>query len=605
MQKGWFDLFRENGGPTLYSHANRTHVHGDASTIVLCIAFGTLYFAFFVVFPGIRKERFTTFLSVTLSLFVGTTILIANCASSWHVATAEVASAYKAFSVERIMGRVGVYIGLDHANITLDAMPIYYNESMDVHFNEEFRWESPMQLKKEFKEALVKGLPFPILTVVEYLAVDAEGFCWGRNYREAGYYTSIFLWSSFVLWVSMNIMILVVPRYGAYLMALTGLMMLFSDAVFWNLIPKRPLMIHIEDVMLKFEMGWCFWSVLIAGSLCFLVGTSISVIDLIYPHSFSTVLEMDYGTPFNRYIIIEDSHNTKNKKKNAPPEPAHAGFGGLFRKLSKRDKERAARQASDLSTASGHRGGHDNYAFEMEAPKSPWRYPHLNFRDSKKNRRGRFGPNHRQPDARGQDPRLAFMRRTDSKESNCSSLSSTTAGGMSTHGGGMGHDLALQNQSGGPHSLHDQMFQKRFRRTDSAESNNSSLASFFLSRNNSKTNQNHNMAVNNGGGHSVIERSASGGVCTVRVLGPAAEAEHPSSLEGRIPGTFPAEGASGSVMGAVGGGASRSRRGSGVANDNDEVAVIVSSGRKNSVTKAVRRTSMEHQHNRDFEAAMW
>ena len=76
MQKGWFDLFRENGGPTLYAHPNRTHgqytctviigfemkpyimflVHGDASTIVLCIAFATLYVAFFVVFPGIRKE---------------------------------------------------------------------------------------------------------------------------------------------------------------------------------------------------------------------------------------------------------------------------------------------------------------------------------------------------------------------------------------------------------------------------------------------------------------------------------------------------------------------------------------------------------------------
>ena len=44
------------------------------------------------------------------------------------MATAEIASAYKAFSVDKIMGRVGVYIGLDHANITLDAMPIYYNE---------------------------------------------------------------------------------------------------------------------------------------------------------------------------------------------------------------------------------------------------------------------------------------------------------------------------------------------------------------------------------------------------------------------------------------------------------------------------------------------
>ena len=116
---------------------------------------------------------------------------MANYASSWHVATAEVGSAYKAFSVERIMGKVGVYIGLDHANITLDAMPLYYNEvmfntmlqvhctfmdvvrisdfpqSMDVHFNEEFRFERPTQLKEEFKEALVKGLPFPILTVVE------------------------------------------------------------------------------------------------------------------------------------------------------------------------------------------------------------------------------------------------------------------------------------------------------------------------------------------------------------------------------------------------------------------------------------------------------
>ena len=29
--------------------------------------------------------------------------------------------------------------------------------------------------------------------------------------------------------------------------------------------------------------------------------------------------------------------------------------------------------------------GHDNYAFEMEAPKSPWRYPHLVIRDSFRN----------------------------------------------------------------------------------------------------------------------------------------------------------------------------------------------------------------------------
>ena len=74
--RGWFDLFRSTeGGPTLYTASNRTPVSGDATTITLCVVFGTLYFAFFVIFPGVRKERFTTFLSVTLSLFVGTAIL--------------------------------------------------------------------------------------------------------------------------------------------------------------------------------------------------------------------------------------------------------------------------------------------------------------------------------------------------------------------------------------------------------------------------------------------------------------------------------------------------------------------------------------------------
>jgi len=46
----------------------------------------------------------------------------------------------------------------------------------------------------EYRMALKRGLPFPLLTVVEYFAVNSEGFAWGRAYREAGYYTSIFLW---------------------------------------------------------------------------------------------------------------------------------------------------------------------------------------------------------------------------------------------------------------------------------------------------------------------------------------------------------------------------------------------------------------------------
>ncbi len=45
-----------------------------------------------------------------------------------------------------------------------------------------------------YESALRKGLPYPILTVAEYLSLDEEGFCWGRIYRSAGYFSGICLW---------------------------------------------------------------------------------------------------------------------------------------------------------------------------------------------------------------------------------------------------------------------------------------------------------------------------------------------------------------------------------------------------------------------------
>ncbi|KHJ76714.1 hypothetical protein OESDEN_23666 [Oesophagostomum dentatum] len=47
-------------------------------------------------------------------------------------------------------------------------------------------------MEKELSNALRKGLPFPILKVIEYLSGD--GFSWGRQYRVAGYYTASMMW---------------------------------------------------------------------------------------------------------------------------------------------------------------------------------------------------------------------------------------------------------------------------------------------------------------------------------------------------------------------------------------------------------------------------
>ena len=87
-------------------------------------------------------------------------------------------------------------------------------------------------------------------------------------------------------------------------MSLTGIVMLSSNAIYVWLLPSRPLQIRIEDVVFHFELGWSFWLVLIAGALCMVVGLSISIIDLMYPHKFSTIMEMDYGNISLKHHIL-------------------------------------------------------------------------------------------------------------------------------------------------------------------------------------------------------------------------------------------------------------------------------------------------------------
>ena len=70
-----------------------------------------------------------------------------NSGCCWHVGGASIVAAYKAFSSEKFQGDLGVYIGLDHVNITLEAGPqgediVATSNNLskvvviDVHYNE-------------------------------------------------------------------------------------------------------------------------------------------------------------------------------------------------------------------------------------------------------------------------------------------------------------------------------------------------------------------------------------------------------------------------------------------------------------------------------------
>jgi hypothetical protein len=391
---------------------------------------------------------------------------------------------------------------------------------------------------------------------------------------------------AFALWLLSNLLLIVVPRYGAYLVTLTGLTLLFCNYIYFQLLPARPLLIRMEQSVLSFSFGWSYWLVLVAGVLCVLLGGAVSIIDLVYPHKFSTILEVDFGTPFDRHTIIEDSQQTKKQKKTVPrlEEPQFSGFGSrILRRLSKRDRDGRSGGLGESS--------HDNYAFEMETPKSPWRYPHLMFRaDSRKAKAVSF--RHHGGSARNNQLELPgsgfgefgkHLRRTDSKDSSCSSMSS-----LPQEGGGGG---SLRPSLSVPPAFQDHF--NKFRRSDSESSGGSfaSLGMSILSRGGSrKAGRTEELtgwgAVGAGGVVIPPERAVERGDSSHSVMSSSARKESASSRKESVSSRKESVGSrkeSTSSGSAVPGG----RRESGEVRRGDEVAIVVSH-RKDSITSAVR-----------------
>lgn len=158
------------------------------------------------------------------------------------------------------------------------------------------------------------------------------------------------------------------------------------------------------------------------------------MVDCIYPHKFSTILEVDFDTPYDRHIIIEDSHDTRKRRFKIPrlEEPLNAGLNAgsrLLRRLSKRGAKENAEEETSTSP------GVDNHAFEMEPPKAPWKVSNFMMRtDSKKSTRS-LSVNFRSASQRSQQfldipqpadfepEKVRQFQRSDSKQSSASSVS--------------------------------------------------------------------------------------------------------------------------------------------------------------------------------------
>ena len=60
-----------------------------------------------------------------------------------------------------------------------------------------------------------------------------------------------------------------------------------------------------------------------------MVGVTAALVDLVYPHTFSTILEVDFGTPYDRHILIVESEESRKRRTIKIPkleEPISAGI---------------------------------------------------------------------------------------------------------------------------------------------------------------------------------------------------------------------------------------------------------------------------------------
>ncbi|KAK6746263.1 hypothetical protein RB195_012400 [Necator americanus] len=290
---GWFTSFREHGAPTFYGE-NRTPVTIDTHIVGLFSIFLVPAVTFLIILPGVRKHRLSSTLSFLFNMYIGATLLVSMYHPCWHRAETPISTTYKAFSNAKMDAHILVRVGLQYLNISLSTSATHEGDNVVVQegilYNERFSFAEVNKMEKELSNALTKGLPFPILKIIEYLSGD--GFGWGRQYRVAGYYTACMLWLSFYTWIISFVCLAFLPHYFARCIFYTGTFIGIGDLIFVLNIPRHMYIrfpTQYGDNLLKFRLSICFHATCVAAVLCILVGGLLWILESKNKYHFDTI----------------------------------------------------------------------------------------------------------------------------------------------------------------------------------------------------------------------------------------------------------------------------------------------------------------------------
>lgn len=275
----WFKEFRNEHGFTSYSD-NETPVTVDIALLAVTYFCVLLSVATLIATLGIRgREKWSAFLRAGYAVAVGSIILVCLVGHNWQQGDVHITSPYVYRSTSPFKGSIGLRVGLHGTNVTLKG---YYNGAAGdgyVYYVEEMPWADFGHETERYSYFLQRGLPEPILKVMEFISIDDGGLRWGRSFHTAGHFAKVLLWTAFAFWLVTNLLLFSVVVYGAYMFFFTGVTMVLACISYHASQLEQPLVISFGDMDLRVSYGWSFWLTLATGIVTLLLGLILIIFD--------------------------------------------------------------------------------------------------------------------------------------------------------------------------------------------------------------------------------------------------------------------------------------------------------------------------------------
>ncbi|XP_022256700.1 dual oxidase maturation factor 1-like isoform X1 [Limulus polyphemus] len=195
--------------------------------------------------------------AVLFSIFGYLVLVFCVECSYWLVSHSSIKSQYGARSGHIVAGDISVSIGFYDVTIRLKG-GVSGNKTETVDIRHTFKWDDGY-MKHQLKVALQQGLPFPVLTVLEYFIED---FGWTPRFCMAGRFVAALLSISLVFSIALLFLWYCGEVEGLHVggsLSFSGVLIISSSVIYDVMMPKMPLTIRFQEGVLSFSYSWSFF----------------------------------------------------------------------------------------------------------------------------------------------------------------------------------------------------------------------------------------------------------------------------------------------------------------------------------------------------------